>query len=415
MQRSSFLPSRRPRGSARCLVSGLLFGLAPGLLSGFAPGLLFGFAGSAPALAASSASPSPDSAAQFHRAPLITQPIDPDRRVALTGSHPVLPARTVDLGPATPETPAPRLLLLLRRSAQDEQSLETLLQSRQNPASPAFHRWLTPAQFAARFGPVDSDLAAVTAWLQSQGFTIERVSAGRTVVEFSGSVAGLQSAFHVTLHRVSLDGAERLAALGDPSIPAALAPVIRGFAALGGAAPGTAAARGPSLAFDHETRSFHPASADSVTPHLHPQYTTTSATGDFLALGPSDAATLYDLPNHALNAAFSGTSLDGTGATIAIAATSDIDLTQVAHYRSLFGLAANPPTIVLDGATDPGITSTAVQSYLDTEVAGGLAPAARILLYTAADTNVDSGLNLALVRAIDDNRADILVVSATAC
>ena len=370
------------------------------------------------------AQPSPDSAAQFHRAPLITQAIDPDQRVTLPGSHSVLPRSVVDLGPATPDTAAPRLLLLLGRNTPDEQTLQSLLQSQQNPASPAFHRWLAPADFAARFGLVDSDLAAVTAWLQSQGFTIAHVSAGRTVLEFTGSVAQLQSAFHVTIHRVALTGignqsenasqnaGERLAVMNDLQIPAALAPVIRGFASPGGLPLATAAQQGPSLTFDAGSRRFQ---TNSPTPRLHPQYTTTSATGNFLSLGPSDAATLYDLPNHALNAAFTGTSLDGTGTTIAIAATSNIDPTQVANYRTLFGLAANAPTVVLDGATDPGITSTAVQSYLDTEVAGGLAPAARILLYTAADTNVDSGLNLALVRAIDDNLADILVVSASAC
>ncbi len=434
MQRSFFSPSRRRQ---RCSVRSL----TPSPVLGFAL-CLAASSLAAPALAQSALSPisdsSADAAAQFHRSPLITQPIDLDQRVTLPGSHPVLPRRAVDLGPATPDTAAPRLLLLL--GAQNEPSLQSLLQSQQNPASPAFHRWLTPADFAARFGLVDSDLAAVTAWLQSQGFTIARVSAGRTVLEFSGSVAQLQSAFHVAIHRVSVpgdenlasgqngnptgnpDAGERLIAINDPQIPAALAPVIRGFAALGNIPLASAAHRGPSLSFNAETRSFHAnpaqpnsAASSSALPGIHPQYTTTSATGNFLALGPSDAATLYDLPNHALNAAFTGTSLDGTGATIAIAATSNIDPTQVANYRSLFGLAANAPTVVLDGATDPGITSTAVQSYLDTEVAGGLAPAARILLYTAADTNVDSGLNLALVRAIDDNLADILVVSASAC
>lgn len=360
------------------------------------------------------AQPTMDTGAQFHRAPLITQPVDPEQRVVLVGSHPLLSAHALDLGPAAPESIAPRMLLLLRRSAPDEQALQTLLQSQQNPSSSNYHRWLTPAQFAARFAPVDSDLAAVTAWLQSQGFAVQRVSAGRTVIEFSGSIAQLQSAFHLVIHRLSLDGDQHLAAVNDSQIPSALAPAISGLVSLGAIPPHPLVRRGPSATFSQELRKFLSNSAQRPT-HLHPQDTTTTGSGNFLYLGPSDAATIYDLPNQTLNPAFSGATLDGTGVTIAIASNSNIDPTQVMHYQSIFGLTAKAPTVVLDGATDPGITSNAVESYLDAEVAGGLAPAARILLYTAADTNTDSGLNLALVRAVDDNLADVLAVSFSAC
>ena len=358
------------------------------------------------------AQPVTEAAAQFHRVPRVTQSVDPDQLVPLAGSHPNLPAQALDLGPAAPSDAAPRMLLLLRRSPEDEQTLEILLQSQQNPASQHFHRWLTPEQFAARFGVLDSDLAAVTAWLQSQGLVVAGRRGGGNLLEFSGSIAQLESAFHLVVHRVSLDGEARLVAVRDAQVPSALAPVISGLVSLSALPPHAAVQRGPSAMFHPGSRRFQP---DSSPAHLHPQYTTATATGSFLFVGPADAATLYDLPNHALNAAYSGTTLDGTGATIAIAADSNIDPTQVANYRSLFGLAANAPTVVLDGATDPGITSDAVESYLDTEIAGGLAPAARIRLYTAADTNTDSGLNLALVRAIDDNLADVLVVSYSAC
>ncbi len=402
---------------------------------GFSVLLAFGLTAASPralfAQSVASGFSSSDPSAQFHRAPCIVQAIDPDQRIPLVGSRPVLPARALDLGPAAPNESAPRMLLLLRRSSAEEQSLQTLLQSQQNPSSPDFHRWFTPAQFAARFGLVDSDIAAVTAWLQSEGFSIDRVTAGRTAIEFSGSVAQIQSAFHLAVHRFALpdtvsDASRfapnlltdspsiRLAAVSDPQIPAALAPVVSALVSLDGFPPHAAVARGPSGHFNPQSRQLRPDAAQPTT-HLHPQYTATTTTGSFLYLGPADAATIYDLPNHALNSVFTGAALDGTGTTIAIASASNIDPAQVANYRALFGLATNQPTVVLDGVTDPGINTDAVQSYLDTEVVGGMAPAARVLLYTAADTNVDSGLNLALVRAVDDNLADVLVVGHEAC
>ena len=105
---------------------------------------------------------------------------------------------------------------------------------------------------------------------------------------------------------------------------------------------------------------------------------------------------------------------DGTGVTIGIAGDSNIDLTQNANYRATFGLAAKAPTVVVDG-TDPGENGDAIEAYLDTEVAGGIAPNANIILYTASDTSYQSGLFLAIARALDDNQADILNVSFGAC
>ena len=356
---------------------------------------------SAPGGSSASDRSAADLAVQMHRAPRIVQAVDPEQRRSL--GRVMLPA--ADAGGTQGS-----YLLLLR--PEDPQQLQSLLQAQQNPASGEYHHWLTPGAFAARFGVVDSDLAAVVGWVQSQGLTVKRVSAGRTVLEFSGPAAQVESAFGV--HRLA---GNRPAAAGGPgtaelSIPAALAPVVSGLLVPGSLRLHAAVQHGPTLVLDRNGRNAHP---DAAALQVHPQYTTSSTAGNFLALGPADAATLYDLPNAALNPAWTGATLDGSGTTIAIAATSNIDPTQVANYRTLFGLAANPPTVVLDGAADPGITSNAVQAYLDTEVAGGLAPGARILLYTAADTNVDSGLNLALVRAVDDNLADVLVVSAATC
>ena len=64
------------------------------------------------------------------------------------------------------------MLLVLKRSQEQESALRKLLDDQQDKASPNYHKWLTPEQFGKQFGPSDGDLQTVTAWLQSRGFQI---------------------------------------------------------------------------------------------------------------------------------------------------------------------------------------------------------------------------------------------------
>ena len=117
----------------------------------------------------------------------ITQPIDNRVPVSLKGNvHPLAQAR-YDLGPVADSFPAERMLLLLQRSPERESALQRFLQEAHRPGSPNYHHWLTPEQFAGDYGPADSEIAAVRGWLERQGFSVERVTRGRTAIEFSGT------------------------------------------------------------------------------------------------------------------------------------------------------------------------------------------------------------------------------------
>ena len=145
-----------------------------------------------------------------------------------------------------------------------------------------------------------------------------------------------------------------------------------------------------------------------------PGYTIESNTYDYLYVGPADAATIYDTPNRAENPNATGATYDGTGAIIGIVGDSDFSLEQNANYRKIFGLTAAAPTVIVDGA-NPGTNGDALEAYLDTQVAGGIAPGAEIDYYTAANTTVDDGLDLAIVAAVNANRVDVLNVSFGEC
>jgi len=55
------------------------------------------------------------------------------------------------------------------------------------PPPPLYHRWLTPAEYGARFGASEQELAQVAGWLANHGFTVEEIPASRRLVIFSGT------------------------------------------------------------------------------------------------------------------------------------------------------------------------------------------------------------------------------------
>jgi len=331
----------------------------------------------------------------------ITQTIRESSLVPLRGNTPPMAQAQFDAGAAPEAKAANRLILVLTRSAAQEASLQTWLDSVQDANSPNYQHWLSPEEFGKRFGVSDSDLATIEAWLQTHGLTVNKVSPGRMSIEFSGTTAQLEAAFHTSIHAFVIDGVQHWSNVSDPQIPAALAPVVAGVARLNDFNPRSHAVRVPGGA-------YNPASS------LRPAYTVGNTTSGYtIFLGPADAATIYDTPT-TLNANHSGTLYDGTGATIGIAGDSNIDITQNANYRATFGLPAKATTVVVDGA-DPGENGDAIEAYLDTQVAGGIAPNAHVILYTAANTYLSSGLFLAIARAIDDNQVDILNISFGGC
>ena len=334
---------------------------------------------------------------------LLTRPVNESERVVLQGNTHPLTKRAEDRGTVPASTPAERMMILLKRGPGQELALRSAIEALHDSNSPAFHKWLTPAEFGARWGAADSDIAAVTAWLESHGFRVEPPPPGRTTIEFSGTAGQIQEAFHTSIHTYVVHGETHHANASDPQIPAALAPVVAGISTLNDFHPRSMARKGPRGIYDLKTHT------------ARPELTASGNSGDFLYVGPADAATIYDMPNKALNPAATGATIDGTGAIIGVIGDSNISLAQNANYRKLFGLAAKTPKVIIDGSTNPGENSDAVEAYLDTEVANGIAPNAQVYFYIAADTSVDYGLDLATLRAVNDNFADVLNLSFGEC
>ena len=54
-----------------------------------------------------------------------------------------------------------RMLLVLKRSPEQEDALKKLLDDQQDKSSPDYHQWLTPEQFGQQFGLGNADIQTV--------------------------------------------------------------------------------------------------------------------------------------------------------------------------------------------------------------------------------------------------------------
>jgi hypothetical protein len=336
--------------------------------------------------------------------PRVVTQVDDTRVVQIRGNvHPLARAE-FDQGALQDSQPMQRMLLLLERSAEQERALRQLLDEQQDRSSANFHAWLRPEQFGKQFGPSDADLQAVTDWLTRQGFQIGKISAGRTVIEFSGNVAQVRHAFHTEIHRYSVNGNEYFANVSDPAFPEALRPVVAGVVAL------------HNFPVQSHARRVGAFQRDRATGELRPLFTYTDKTGTFYGVGPTDFAKIYNIPPGA----------DGSGQSIAIVGQSNINIQDVQDFRSMFGLPANAPQIIVNGP-DPGLEppingqpTDETESDLDVEWAGAVAPAAHIILVTSESTlsnptQVSTGVDLSALYIIDNNVAPVMSESYGAC
>lgn len=163
---------------------------------------------------------------------LITSAPDSRHLVRLAGNtRPEASARN-DRGPVPGTLRLKHMQLLLKRPPERQAALERYTREVQEPGSPSFHHWLTPLQVAQRFGPAPQDVQTLTRWLTRQGFTVSSVSSATLTIDFSGTAAEVQKAFHVPIHYIDVNGRRHIANMSDPSIPAALAPAVAGIVSL---------------------------------------------------------------------------------------------------------------------------------------------------------------------------------------
>ncbi len=337
--------------------------------------------------------------------PLITEAIDESRLTTLKGNTHPLARPEFDLGTAPASLPMQRMLLVLKRSPEQESALRKLLDDQQDKDSPNYHKWMSPEQFGKQFGPTDSDIQVITNWLQSHGFEVGATK-GRSVLEFSGSASQVREAFHTTIHKYLVKGEQHWANASDPQIPRALTPAVAGVWTLHNflSKPASHLAKQPVLA--------------KVVQGNKPQVTFPAQNGQpaLNALEPQDYAVIYNIQS-VYN------TFTGAGVTIGVVGRSDLyDLDQdVSNFGSTIGYANNTfrgayIDVYVNGP-DPGDSGGGdeAEGTLDTTWSGAIAPNANINFVVSGSTNTTDGIDLSELYIVENNLADIMTESFGTC
>lgn len=102
--------------------------------------------------------------------------------------------------------------------SRNQEQLSALLASQQDSRSPQYHKWLTPQEYASRFGVTQPEFDQVANWLRSEGFQVTGGSPLDGYVKFSGSTLTIRRAFGTSVMKFSADGS-RFGILKEPRIP----------------------------------------------------------------------------------------------------------------------------------------------------------------------------------------------------
>ncbi len=269
---------------------------------------------------------------------------------------------------------------------QHREALTNLLAQIYDPASPYYHRYLAPAQFAEQFGPSEQDYAAVADFARANGLTVTATHPNRMLLEVSGKPANIQSAFHVNLrtYKHPTENRDFFAPDTEPSVSAAL-PIqdISGLSDYGRPQP------------HYRVKSVVKSSGSVVSKASSKANATTGS-------GPSGNYIGDDFRN----AYVPGTTLNGSGQTIALVQFDGYLSNDIAAYESLAGRPNIPlQNVLIDRFNGfPTGNGGEVEVSLDIEMLISMAPGlSQIIVYEGNPFNFHP--NNVLNRIATDNAA----------
>jgi subtilase family serine protease len=256
-----------------------------------------------------------------------------------------------------------------------------------DPNSASYGRYLTAAQFRARFSPAAADVDAVRTWLSDSGLRVDGVPASRLWVASSGSARDVERALGTGLAMYRTGGSVRRATTGDPRVPAELAGTVKGFVGLSDVRMRTGISnrlpKPPAFKNGRPCGTFW---GEKVADTFPPAY---GAPAPYAPCGytPDQLRSAYGMSD----AIAAG--VDGTGQTVAVidafaSPTMDRDLRK---YSARHGLPAADLT-QYNVAPTPGSRIENQQGWwgeetLDLEAVHSLAPGAKLVFLGARDNS----------------------------
>jgi uncharacterized repeat protein (TIGR03803 family) len=250
-----------------------------------------------------------------------------------------------------------RLSLTIALPLRNQDELAQFLQDVYDPASPSFRQYLTPDQFAVRFGPAEQDYQAVIQFAQQNGLTVTTRHPNRLLVDVNGGVAQVERAFHITMRKYQHPTENRTFYAPDRAPSVDLAVRILGVSGLS-----DYSLPQPRL------RSLREIPSDTAQPN------------DFNAgSGPGGTYMGNDF-----RAAYApGTTLTGAGQVVGLLQWDGYYANDIVYYEQKAGLPNVPlQNVLLGGASGNPTGGGDVEVCLDIESAISIAPGlAKVILY----------------------------------
>jgi kumamolisin len=318
--------------------------------------------------------------------------------VAAVTSAPVV-RNAVDLGATEAVESGASITVTIVLKLRNAEQMESLLQAIHTPQSPQHGQFLTPQQFAAQFGPTAATVAQVTSHFQAHGFSVTRSATAQ--LQVTGSVTAVEQEFGVQLYSYQVAASAQSPSLRfhvpdrAPTVDATISDSVEGLLGL-------------------DTRpSFHPNVASA--PQLKPVHGSGRGAGGAApnTPDPPGAWTVIDFAQYYNADPLYAHGISGLGQTIGIVTFAGFTPSDALAYWQSLGLNSAPNRIrqvnVDGGAGPPSDAAGSLETTLDVEQSGGVAPGAKVVVYQGPNTE-QGGIDT-YAKAVDQDVADTLSVS----
>ena len=263
-----------------------------------------------------------------------------------------------------------------------EHALDAFLRALEDPANPSYHHFLTPAEFTHAYGPTRAQVSSVEGYLQSEGVEVTGVSRNRLLIHTQGAAQSYEHALGVVLNDYTYHGRTFYAPSHDPVVPLAISGFVQSFIGLSDAAiMRPMIIRAPVVANVYPTASSTPS-----------------------GYSPEQIATVYDWPSITNTA-------NGSGVTIAnaTAESTNLSVSDLDTFWNQYGLPNHTVTVIaVDGTTRS--TGGTIETTIDEERSGAMAPGATLLVYDA-DSATDQDFTDTYNKIVTDNTAEVMTTS----
>ena len=304
------------------------------------------------------------------------------------------PNGTTLLGP-TPDSTRVDLRVVLAPNNEDE--LRQFIEAVSTPGNPLYRHFLTPTEFANRFGATTNSINLVRRELRSAGLTVSASSPNHLVLRVTGRAANVSTVFHTRLQQFRDAGGETATvATARIGIAAPIANYVAGISGLNG--------------FEHP-RATSVAANSAVHPSLVAPAACPAANSAAAAHHeylPSQIAQAYGLDTAYANG------FDGAGHSVAVVEFASYYRSDITKYFNCFGLSNSVIDVVMNGGPPVGSAATdGSEVALDIEQIASLAPGAKI--YNYMHPNDANGFVDEFNRIANDHLADSVSVSWGTC